>query len=59
MAVATTADHQQRLENPLLQEFPFPLFDAVEAKHVIPGIKTILQDLVSFCFVLMLDYIPD
>jgi hypothetical protein len=45
MAVATTADHQQRLENPLLQESPFPLYDAVEAKHVIPGIKTILQDL--------------
>jgi hypothetical protein len=50
MAVATTADHQQRLENPLLQESPFPLYDAVEAKHVIPGIKTILQDLVSFLF---------
>lgn len=33
------------LENPLLQEGPFPRFDAVEAKHVCPGIRALLQQL--------------
>lgn len=33
------------LENPLLQEVPFPRFDAVESKHVCPGIRALLQQL--------------
>lgn len=32
-------------ENPLLQEGPFPRFDAVEPKHVCPGIRAMLQQL--------------
>lgn len=32
--------------NPLLQDFYFPPFDAVEAKHVRPGILTLLKKLV-------------
>ncbi|KAI6699459.1 hypothetical protein NL676_013783 [Syzygium grande] len=31
--------------NPLLQDFEFPPFDAVEAKHVHPGIHTLLKKL--------------
>lgn len=31
--------------NPLLQEGPFPRFDAVEPKHVCPGIRAVLQQL--------------
>ena len=33
--------------NPLLTEFEFPPFDKIEAKHVVPGIKQILDQLVS------------
>lgn len=33
------------LNNPLLEDSPFPRFDAVEAKHVVPGIRTILKQL--------------
>jgi len=32
-------------ENPLLQEGPFPRFDAVEPKHVCPGMRALLQQL--------------
>ncbi|KAI3841310.1 hypothetical protein MKW98_007791 [Papaver atlanticum] len=31
--------------NPLLQDFVFPPFDVIEAKHVRPGIKALLQQL--------------
>ncbi|XP_056161074.1 probable cytosolic oligopeptidase A [Syzygium oleosum] len=31
--------------NPLLQDFEFPPFDAIEAKHVHPGIHTLLKKL--------------
>ncbi|KAF3439158.1 hypothetical protein FNV43_RR17433 [Rhamnella rubrinervis] len=31
--------------NPLLQDFDFPPFDVVEAKHVRPGIRTLLKKL--------------
>ncbi|KAK9134204.1 hypothetical protein Syun_013534 [Stephania yunnanensis] len=33
--------------NPLLREFDFPPFDAVEAEHVRPGIRALLQQLES------------
>lgn len=33
--------------NPLLQEFEFPPFDVVEAKHVRPGIRALLKKLES------------
>lgn len=37
--------------NPLLQDFDFPPFDVVEAKHVRPGIRVLLKNLVkSFDF---------
>ena len=32
-------------DNPLLQDFEFPPFDAVEAKHVRPGIRALLIEL--------------
>lgn len=32
-------------ENPLLKDFDFPPFDAVEAKHVQPGIRALLKHL--------------
>ena len=32
--------------NPLLQDFDFPPFDVVEAKHVRPGIRALLKKLV-------------
>lgn len=32
--------------NPLLQDFDFPPFDAVEASHVRPGIRALLKNLV-------------
>lgn len=35
--------------NPLLQDFQFPPFDVVEAKHVRPGIRALLKKLVC-CF---------
>jgi oligopeptidase A len=42
------ADAVSLLNNPLLKEdSPFPCFDAVEAKHVVPGIRAILKHLVS------------
>ena len=34
--------------NPLLLDFDFPPFDAVKADHVIPGIRTMLNQLVRF-----------
>lgn len=32
--------------NPLLQDFAFPPFDVVQAKHVVPGIRELLRRLV-------------
>ncbi|KAJ4840424.1 hypothetical protein Tsubulata_009264 [Turnera subulata] len=40
MAAASAAD-----SNPLLQDFDFPPFDVVEAKHVRPGIRALLKNL--------------
>lgn len=34
--------------NPLLADAPFPLFDQVEAKDVVPAIRSLLKDLVSW-----------
>ena len=31
-------------DNPLHAETLFPLFDAVEAKHVVPGIRQVIAD---------------
>lgn len=50
MAAAAAADPPPIGVNPLLQDFEFPPFDVVEAKHVCPGIRAILKKLV--CFVL-------
>ena len=36
--------------NPLLQDFDFPPFDAVEPKHVRPGIRALLKSLVCYLF---------
>jgi hypothetical protein len=57
--MATVVDES----NPLLQDFEFPPFDVVEHKHVRPGIRALLKNLVccffffhvlisGFCFVL-------
>lgn len=43
MAAATTED------NPLLKDFYFPPFDAIDASHVRPGIRALLKQLVC-CF---------
>ncbi|KAJ7953486.1 Oligopeptidase A [Quillaja saponaria] len=44
-SMATTALDENIEANPLLQDFDFPPFDAVEAKHVRPGIRTLLKKL--------------
>ncbi len=31
--------------NPLLQDVSFPLYDAVQAHHVVPGVKHMLKEL--------------
>lgn len=41
MAAAPTAD-----DNPLLKDFYFPPFDAIDASHVRPGIRALLKKLV-------------
>lgn len=38
--------------NPILEEFVFPPFDVVEPKHVRPGIRTLLNKLVTSCYLL-------
>ena len=40
--------------NPLLQDFEFPPFDVVEAKHVRPGIRALLKNLVCSCLYMFL-----
>jgi len=44
--MATVVDES----NPLLQDFEFPPFDVVEHKHVRPGIRALLKNLVFFFF---------
>ncbi|KAF5463175.1 hypothetical protein F2P56_019111 [Juglans regia] len=45
MAAAAAVDPPPIGVNPLLQDFEFPPFDVVEAKHVCPGIRAILKKL--------------
>lgn len=33
--------------NPLLTDGPFPAFSSVEAKHVVPGIRALLKELLA------------
>ncbi|GKU98693.1 hypothetical protein SLEP1_g11666 [Rubroshorea leprosula] len=48
MAAATAASLGEDIQgNPLLQDFEFPPFDAVEAKHVRPAIRALLKTLES------------
>lgn len=49
MAAATAVDESIEA-NPLTRDFDFPPFDVVEAKHVRPGIRALLKNIV--CFVL-------
>ncbi|CAB4314381.1 unnamed protein product [Prunus armeniaca] len=45
-AMASSASVDEALEaNPLLQDFDFPPFDVVDAKHVRPGIRALLKKL--------------
>ncbi|EXC03912.1 Oligopeptidase A [Morus notabilis] len=44
-AAAAVADDALFHSNPLLQDFDFPPFDAVEASHVRPGIRELLKKL--------------
>lgn len=53
MAAAAAADPPPIGVNPLLQDFEFPPFDVVEAKHVCPGIRALLKKLVCI-FLLVL-----
>lgn len=43
--------------NPLLKDFDFPPFDSIEAKHVRPGIRALLQQLVCGFFSLFFIFI--
>ncbi|KAJ4714605.1 putative Oligopeptidase A [Melia azedarach] len=46
MAAATAAvDEVSLQDNPLLQDFEFPPFDVIDAKHVRPGIRALLKNL--------------
>ncbi|KAH1082562.1 hypothetical protein J1N35_022323 [Gossypium stocksii] len=46
--MASSASVDDNIEsNPLLQDFDFPPFDVVEAKHVRPGIRALLKKLES------------
>lgn len=53
-AAAATADDGFG-SNPLLKDFDFPPFHAVEPKHVRPGIRELLRRLVWLLFVLIFD----
>uniref|UniRef100_A0A1J3HIY0 oligopeptidase A n=1 Tax=Noccaea caerulescens TaxID=107243 RepID=A0A1J3HIY0_NOCCA len=44
-AVDSTVSDESLSSNPLLQDFDFPPFDSVDAKHVRPGIRALLQQL--------------
>lgn len=43
--IATATIEESLESNPLLRDFDFPPFDVVEAKHVRPGIRALLQKL--------------
>ena len=45
-SMAATPLDESTEGNPLLQDFDFPPFDSVEAKHVRPGIRALLKKLV-------------
>jgi hypothetical protein len=45
--MTSDASAQSLEDNPLLVNAPFPLFDRVEAQHVVPAIRKLLGDLVS------------
>ncbi|XVF61468.1 hypothetical protein PTKIN_Ptkin08bG0131700 [Pterospermum kingtungense] len=48
LSMASSASANESIEsNPLLQDFDFPPFDVVEAKHVRPGILALLKKLES------------
>lgn len=61
MAASAVVDEISQ-SNPLLQDFYFPPFDVVEAKHVRPGILTLLKKLVCpfqfSCFFLLKKTFP-
>lgn len=46
--IATATIEESLESNPLLRNFDFPPFDVVEAKHVRPGIRALLQKLVCY-----------
>jgi hypothetical protein len=50
--MATVVDES----NPLLQDFEFPPFDVVEHKHVRPGIRALLKNLVCCFFFSRFDF---
>lgn len=45
-AVDSVISEETLSSNPLLQDFDFPPFDSVDASHVRPGIRALLQHLV-------------
>lgn len=45
-ASSSVSDESLLSSNPLLQDFDFPPFDSVDAEHVRPGIRALLQHLV-------------
>lgn len=45
--MAVEGERVERMEDyPLLDKGPFPRFDAIQAKHVLPGIRAVLEQLV-------------
>uniref|UniRef100_A0A1J3IAM8 Putative cytosolic oligopeptidase A n=1 Tax=Noccaea caerulescens TaxID=107243 RepID=A0A1J3IAM8_NOCCA len=46
-AVDSAVSDDSLSSNPLLHDFDFPPFDSVDAKHVLPGICALLQQLES------------
>lgn len=55
-APGSISDHPTKMttatsdDNPLLKDFYFPPFDSIEAKHVRPGIRALLKQVVCFFF---------
>jgi hypothetical protein len=41
---------EELTDNPLVIDAPFPIFDKIEAKHVVPGMQSLLQELVQSFF---------
>lgn len=46
-ALSSGPDMAENESNPLLKDFEFPPFDLIEAKHVRPGIRALLKQLVG------------